>query len=324
MLVFAILCTLLRPATAACLAPDALDALGFTVGNVTAPVVSSNSTLCRSLASSVGLCVDSILLEAKLYTDMRTFTERYNVVQRLGEALDLLVANTTENVLVSNSTELASLNSVISDLKAQIGLNAIKCHAAVVNAQMGANCLLASASASNTTQLVSGGVNLLVQSDLATQVEAQCLAVFDALCLLSAGQTISANATLPATYTFANPRVVAACKSLVNYEACNQDDCAVDRRNKLLEYMVRLFDYTLYPSTLFFDNLQSHLQQAAQPSAPLQTGSPSWEVTLVVDSQGENLSSVGAGSGIEPLQPFTISGAALLLPTLLLLFSLLG
>lgn len=308
-----------------CLPDATLEELGYTFGNFTKPKIFENSTLCTSVIRNVGICVDPLLLNAKVYNDLRTFTAKFSVVNEFDSLLDVLYQNMTMNGNELTEGQISTFNSTFARLKTELEKNYKNCFTVLAKVQMGVNCLLASGKASLFASRNETVLQVLANPNLGSDLDAVCLPVFDAMCLLSTGQMLTSNLTIKASYAEADVGVVRSCRKMINYTECDGLSCYTKKQQELVESLVMPFEYELYPPKKYLENLRNSIQEQylslLTPHSEVDVAE--LQVRIWAEAGGEDLVYHGENSGVKLLESLNTLGGPPTMSALLLVCILL-
>lgn len=170
---------------------------------------------------------------------------------------------------------------------------------------MGALCHLASANGSvNTNASATANISLGVASSLATKL-AECLPWYDAICLITTGQSISTDLVLDNDiFKKSKDKYGTACTNLKTNYNCGT---ACDARNKVLIEEMKPLVYDFWPKTSIWSDIKSSFKNIADKASDWfkntfsrrLVGTDSYQVLLTVNNDGTNLVTLGENSGVE-------------------------
>jgi hypothetical protein len=197
-------------------------------------------------------------------------------------------ANTTADDLAISTISQNAVNSRNACLKSLSLIN------------QGTYCLLTSQAASQFT--TDFGSYAQIRANLTTvgpSLEA-CLPLIDATCTISYGNPISLAAVYSFNNTIATEITNATCTAFKSYANCNTDLCNASRRTLLINQIFSANTINFIPPKTTLDKFKDYFSNAVSTIKNLfnRRLATSKAVTLIADTNGEDLVFDGSSSGI--------------------------
>lgn len=237
-----------------CLSTDTLTSIGF--GSTQSLATYTAATVCVDLFNTSGSCVPEADVKAKLEADNKNFEDSVNIFTYVSSALSTL-ADTLSSTSTTDSNSIKSILTSLNNTKDG-------CIAAWSTIQQGITCYLASGEASSNSSVdTSVSVNINTSNDGSNLLA--CMDYIDAVCLLTAGTSISSTVTVTDTSFLSNETdYKSSCEILQANYSCTTDECMATKYDTIINVFFKPYDYGFFPSESIFTSITDKLSSIAE------------------------------------------------------------
>lgn len=238
--------------TSACLDSTVLTNLGFASTQASANI--ATPTVCTDLFATKGACVPEASVKAKLEADNNTFSANAEAMADVSDSLSSL-ADIVGKVQASYKTSVQAI-------KTKVDSENSSCIEAWSTLQQGITCYVASGDASTySTVDASGNVTVQVNGTTVGAYLENCLSTIDAVCLLTAGISISSDVTVSDSAFLSNKTTIGtACQTLKTNYAGTDDASKNARYTVLINTVFKPYDASFFPNISFFTNISAKFE----------------------------------------------------------------
>lgn len=231
--------------TSACLETTTLTNLGF--GSTQASANIAAPTVCTDLFKDKGACVPEASVKAKLEADNKIFSANAEAMSDVGDSLKSLAE------IVGKSS--ADSKTAVEAIRTKVNSENSACIEAWSTLQQGITCYLASGDASTNTTVNGTNVTVKVNNATVGAYLDNCLSTIDAVCLLTAGVSISSSVTVTDSTFLSNQTAIGtACQALKTNNG-STDAMKAARYAVLINSVFKPYDASFFPNVSFFTSI---------------------------------------------------------------------